>query len=306
MKLGVTWVGDVVWEVIEPLEGASLYREYLEARGPGVQHVAADTRHVSFQEAAERLAQHSHPFAQTGAFTIADPISRRVLPVPARRAVSAQFGYVDGRTTLRTAVELIRYPFNLSERFCLRTGKPDYSIPGDGARFEEPLANLRIGRLVKIGIVTRDLASTACHWMNIAGVERWHLFDVDSDRVAEITDYGSADADRIRVGWALIGSTLLELVQPTGGSGLFQSLLDTSGEGVAWLGVTARSSFNALVEYCERLGYRNRMRGPLVGRHSSAWFEARDSIGTDVEVLSPDEQAELLFTSVTPDQILAT
>jgi hypothetical protein len=47
------------------------------------------------------------------------------------------------------------------------------------------------------------------------------------------------------------------------------------------------------------------MGGALVGRHASAWFEARAWIGTDLEVLGPDEDARRLFTSITPDRVVA-
>ena len=39
MRLALAWTGDLNWEVIEPLEGPSIYHEFLEAHGEGLQHV---------------------------------------------------------------------------------------------------------------------------------------------------------------------------------------------------------------------------------------------------------------------------
>ena len=39
MRLALAWTGDLNWEVIEPLEGPSIYHEFLDAHGEGLQHV---------------------------------------------------------------------------------------------------------------------------------------------------------------------------------------------------------------------------------------------------------------------------
>jgi catechol 2,3-dioxygenase-like lactoylglutathione lyase family enzyme len=40
--LSVGWLRDTQVELIEPLRGESLYREFLEAKGPGLHHIAFD------------------------------------------------------------------------------------------------------------------------------------------------------------------------------------------------------------------------------------------------------------------------
>jgi len=40
MKIAVTQIGSVSWELIEPLEGPSIYKEFLEQKGEGLHHVA--------------------------------------------------------------------------------------------------------------------------------------------------------------------------------------------------------------------------------------------------------------------------
>ena len=39
MRLALAWTGDLNWEVIEPLEGPSIYHEFLDEHGEGLQHV---------------------------------------------------------------------------------------------------------------------------------------------------------------------------------------------------------------------------------------------------------------------------
>jgi methylmalonyl-CoA/ethylmalonyl-CoA epimerase len=42
MQIAVTSVGGVDFEVIEPLEGPSIYKEFLEQRGEGVHHILCE------------------------------------------------------------------------------------------------------------------------------------------------------------------------------------------------------------------------------------------------------------------------
>jgi methylmalonyl-CoA/ethylmalonyl-CoA epimerase len=44
MKAALTKVGDVSFELIEPLEGVSAYTDFLEAHGEGIHHVAINAR----------------------------------------------------------------------------------------------------------------------------------------------------------------------------------------------------------------------------------------------------------------------
>ncbi|MGD0918075.1 MAG: VOC family protein [Thermodesulfobacteriota bacterium] len=39
MKIAITMIGNMMWELIEPLEGPSIYKEFLEERGEGIHHV---------------------------------------------------------------------------------------------------------------------------------------------------------------------------------------------------------------------------------------------------------------------------
>ena len=42
MRLALTQVGNIQWELIQPLEGPSVYKEFLEQKGGGLHHVACD------------------------------------------------------------------------------------------------------------------------------------------------------------------------------------------------------------------------------------------------------------------------
>jgi putative intracellular protease/amidase len=276
MKLAITWLDDMQWEVITPVDGPTLYRDHLERHGRGVQHLLMSTGNVPFEEASERLAALDHPFGQTAKLNAEVQFGRVTLPpLPNRVAgpMCLQFGYIDADTTLRTNIELTRYPLGLSERFSLRGGKAEYCIPEGNARFERPLPNRRVGRLVKIAIVTRDLDATIRAYEKLVGVGPWRVFERPN----------GFDA---RVAWARIGQALMELVQPGDGLGPYHEVLRERGEGVASLGVLpGKDGFDALVAHCTALGYQRELDRAIAGAQRGVYFGARAFIGTDLEVL---------------------
>jgi methylmalonyl-CoA/ethylmalonyl-CoA epimerase len=291
MKLAITWLDYVQWEVIRPMEGASLYREHLEARGPGVQHLLMDSGPVPFEEARDRLAAIGHPFAQTARANPAVRIGRVALPkIPNRVAppVSLHFGYLDLERELGASIEMTRYPLGFSERFALRAGRADFCIPDGDSHFERPLPNRRVRRAVKASIVTRDLERTARAWGAIGGVRRWHLFDRPAARVA----------------WALVDDALIELVQPGEAGGPHRELLAGRGEAVAAIGVEPIGPYDDFLKHCAKLGWgvRHDQERPA---GEAAWIGARRSIGTDLEALDlQGEAVEALFRRAKPDRVL--
>jgi putative intracellular protease/amidase len=291
MKLAITWLDDVQWEVITPVDGPTLYRDHLRDKGRGIQHLLMSTS-VTFEQAIARLEERGHPFGQTAKLNADAQFGRvRLPPLPNRLAgpMALQFGYVDAEATLRSSIELTRYPLGFSERFSLRSGRPEFCIPDGNPRFEQGLPSRRVGSLVKVTIATRDLDGTVRAWIDLGGVRPWRLFE---------------GTDGSRAAWGLVGSTIVELVEPQ--SGPYARLLDTRGEAVAAAGVLpGAEGFEKLARHCEAVGYARLLERPLVGDHPAILFGARKLIGTDLEVLAPgDPDPVTLFYRSKPARII--
>jgi hypothetical protein len=267
------------------------------------------TGDIPFERAAEELAKRGHPFGQTAKLNAVVQFGRYTLPpLPNKLAgpMALQFGYIDAEATLRTSIELTRYPLGFSERFSLRSGKAEFCIPKGNARFEKPLPNRRVGRLVKISIVTRDLDATVRAYLDVVGIGPWRIFDLGPDRLRYVRIAGEPAGFRARVAWAIIGDTLIELIEPREGRSPYHEALETRGEGVCSLGVLpGRDGFEKLIGHGAALGYAESMQGALTGSYPSSYFGARRFIGTDLEVLEPGEQSPVaLFRRTEPDRIV--
>ncbi|CAG9953763.1 unnamed protein product [Clonostachys rosea f. rosea IK726] len=58
--------GDIVWEIMQPVAGPSIMREFLDKRGEGIHHVAFDCHNVPPQQRKEEFQRRGYEVAQSG------------------------------------------------------------------------------------------------------------------------------------------------------------------------------------------------------------------------------------------------
>jgi methylmalonyl-CoA/ethylmalonyl-CoA epimerase len=105
MKLALTWVGDTMWEVIEPVDGPSIYKEFLEEQGEGLHHVLVDHQGLDFDAALAEFAKRGCPPLMEGTFG------------------EVRYAYVDSEGPLRTVLEIVHRPPGF------KRPEPDYWYP---------------------------------------------------------------------------------------------------------------------------------------------------------------------------------
>ena len=68
MRLALAWTGQMNWEIIQPLKGPSIYQEFLDEHGEGVQHagVFLSDLGVGWDECYEVFAQRGFKPIQEG------------------------------------------------------------------------------------------------------------------------------------------------------------------------------------------------------------------------------------------------
>jgi methylmalonyl-CoA/ethylmalonyl-CoA epimerase len=105
MRLALAWVGDLMWEIIQPLEGPTVYRDYLERNGNGVQHAAFSYGARSFEQAR------------------AEFIARGFEPVQELTWNGVRVCYLDTLDAAHTTFEIWHWPDDIP------LGEPDYWVP---------------------------------------------------------------------------------------------------------------------------------------------------------------------------------
>jgi hypothetical protein len=66
MKLCLAFSGTMMWEIVQPLTGPSLYTEFLEKHGEGIHHVAFNVNNIDWEERLKAFAAHGYPMVQSG------------------------------------------------------------------------------------------------------------------------------------------------------------------------------------------------------------------------------------------------
>jgi methylmalonyl-CoA/ethylmalonyl-CoA epimerase len=90
VKLGLAQVGDVEFELVEHIEGDSIYKEFLDEHGEGLHHVNFLVDDVD--RAAAELEKEGFPSLQSGRF------------------LDGAYNYVDVTKPLRTIWEAVKMP----------------------------------------------------------------------------------------------------------------------------------------------------------------------------------------------------
>ena len=106
MKLAIAWTGNTMWELIQPVDGPSIYKEFLAAHGGGLHHVLVEHRGTAFEEAIATFSARGCPPLMEGRFG------------------EVRFAYIDTEGPLNTVLEIVDRP----EGFV--RPEPDYWYPG--------------------------------------------------------------------------------------------------------------------------------------------------------------------------------
>jgi hypothetical protein len=87
------------WEIIQPIQGQSIYTDFLERHGEGVQHLAFSCAGMEYEERLRQFAERGYQLVQHG--TVFGGI---------------EFHYFSAEDDLRTTLEIYRVP-------------PDFAFP---------------------------------------------------------------------------------------------------------------------------------------------------------------------------------
>lgn len=92
MKLAIAWSGDTMWELIQPVDGPSIYNEFLAANGEGLHHILVEHRSTDFEGAVAAFS------------------ARGCAPLMEGRFGEVRFAYMDTEGPLKTVLEIVDRP----------------------------------------------------------------------------------------------------------------------------------------------------------------------------------------------------
>jgi catechol 2,3-dioxygenase-like lactoylglutathione lyase family enzyme len=215
LKGAEVMVGSLNFELLEPLDGPSLWKEFIAERGEGIASIA-----VMFQTMDEANAV-KREFAERG------------MPVTMKANIGDHIEY---------------YYLDTQERFgCLiESGSghatdfvsPAYVYPTPDAPPTQKPAQLAYS-ITQISLVVRDLESRLGAYHDAFGWGPWKIFQADGDVIMHDCEMDGDPCDYFNVRWAetQVGDLNFELIEPRGGDNPWQRILDSKGEGIGSIAV---------------------------------------------------------------------
>ena len=140
-----------------------------------------------------------------------------------------------------------------------------------------------LGRVDEICLVTRDRQRTAEALARL-GVWPWRFMEINPDNTAEQTYRGKAAPFSIRVGFATVGETVFELMEPMDENSIFAEHLNSKGEGLHHVSFNLNGRpWNERIEAFKARGFEPVQSGLWMGAVRFAFFDTEAATGMSFE-----------------------
>jgi catechol 2,3-dioxygenase-like lactoylglutathione lyase family enzyme len=203
-KIALAEVGDVELELVQPVDGDSIYRDWLDEHGEGLHHLKFLVDDVD--ETAGILAKEGFPSIQSGRF--------------GQKGHEGAYNYIDIKP-LRTIWEPVNRGGGL--------GMEPTILPDT---LHDSPARVKCTNINQVAVVVEDLESVAESYQSILNIGPWTILDWEAPRVYDRTYHGKPAWAREKIAITLVGDVQLELVQPVDGDSIYRDWLDEHGEGL--------------------------------------------------------------------------
>jgi catechol 2,3-dioxygenase-like lactoylglutathione lyase family enzyme len=206
-KIANIQFGPIRLELCQPVEGDSIYRDFLEEHGEGLHHLNFLVDDAD--GTARKLAEQGFPSIQSGhrgtsesnsIYYYVDIKPLHCIWEPVQR----------GGDTSKIGTEPVCWP------------------PVIG----ESQARVRVPAINQVAIVVRDIEETVRDYWNVLGIGPWEIRDWEAPLVYDRRYHGRPVWARERIANAQVGPVQLELCQPVEGDSIYRDFLEEHGEGL--------------------------------------------------------------------------
>jgi catechol 2,3-dioxygenase-like lactoylglutathione lyase family enzyme len=206
-KASFAQVGPVEFEMMQSIEGHTIYDDFIKERGEGANHLQYWVDSVEeMDKHVEIMAKQGYPLLMGGRF-----------------GSNGGYAYIDTVSALKTIWEPVKMP---DEPY----GGPAANYPSNES--EVSPAKIRVKAITQIGIVVKNLEKVMGNYWNILGIGPWDVLECVPPAFHDITYHGKPVNSKWRVAFTNVGSVQLELLQPVSGLNLYSDFIREKGEGI--------------------------------------------------------------------------
>lgn len=219
---GFTNIGDVGFEIFQPVKGENPYKEFLEKHGEGIQHIAfALNSKEELESQIKRLTNLGIEIQERGSWETKEG--------------TAHFVYLDASNIGGLFFELMFDPQYLKNK---KEGK---KITSEN---KYPL-----NKIIQYAMVVKDVDKLTDFYNKIG----FKITRIDRDNKGLIRRYKGENEDlQMHMGWSKFGSVSLEIIQHTKGRSVYKDYLEKYGEGFHHIGINVKDMDEAIKIFKER------------------------------------------------------
>ena len=251
-KLTCFNIGQIQYELLQPLDDPSAWKDYLDQHGEGIHHIAffvpkTDVTAASLVEMGYTITQQGLFTGQTGLYT-----------------------YLDTDRDLAVVIELL-------EHF---GGSPRLSAP--------PFpANVGIGtdRVTQVGIIVRDIEKPVQRYVDVLGLPKPPIMETAGYAKSKTTYKGVPSEATAKLAFFPLGQITLELIEPDEKPSVWRDFLDTHGEGAHHVAFQVDNT-QRVTDYLAKHGVPVVQQGLYSdGSGMYTYMDSQHQLGTTIELL---------------------
>jgi methylmalonyl-CoA/ethylmalonyl-CoA epimerase len=152
------------------------------------------------------------------------------------------------------------------------------------------LSVVKVSELFQVGTVVSDLEESMKRYKDILGIETWQVVEINPS-IVNLTYRGKPSRHSFKAAFTMLGSLMVELLQPLEGVGAYREFLEARGEGMHHLGHARVDNLEETVGALEKAGFPCIETGatlgdPAAGYHKWAYVDTTAALGYILEFSS--------------------
>ncbi|WP_295815669.1 VOC family protein [uncultured Deinococcus sp.] len=245
-------LGDVAFELLQPLDEGSVWMDHLRAHGPSVHHIAFHVPRSA--PAAAHFQDHGYAVTQRGLFT----------------GRTGMYTYLDTDARLGVTVELLEH---------YHGGNPPASPPFP------PDRGLGSDELMQVGVVVADVHAAVRAYREVLGLPEPAWVEIRPDDDPHATYRGRPLTADAQLAIFQLGQVQLEVFQPGARDSAWRQFLDDHGPGAHHIAFRVPDTAR-VTDHLARHGTEVLQQGSSSdGRWRYTYYPTERDLGVVLEVL---------------------
>jgi len=150
-------------------------------------------------------------------------------------------------------------------------------------------AKVKVTEINQIAIVVRDLQKTMEYYWNTLGIGPWDIYTFQAPLVTDMTYHGKPAQYRMKLALTMVGSVMLELIEPLEGDNIYSDFMKEHGEGLHHLGFFVKN-MDETVQTMEKEGFPCLQSGHFDG----GGYGYLDTVNTLKAIFEPIQMPEVM------------